>query len=309
MANSTTAVAAAAVSETIRTQPTFHLLLVCPSGISRAQLEVDFSPVYDREPHPDLDLEKRIEMTWEQRVAKQPSLYNGTKFRYGGYNRAKAGEGMTVSSETVCLHLGLTDYKTFLGTNLSAEWDRFLVPVPEDVDRCKHTASPLGNGAIVETVDRHVLVLQRSSNVGEFPGHLVFPGGHSEPQEVGIEGHIGDNVEFDKNEINQRIALEMFEGLIREVVEETGVPATCLCEPLFIGISQRLINVRPTAFFYVKCTISSSQVQEFYQCATDGFESTHLLAIPKAELLTEANKMPGCHQGGAVLYDLMTKFA
>jgi hypothetical protein len=62
MANSTTAVAAASVSETIRTQPTFHLLLVCPSGISRAQLEVDFSPVYDREPHPDLDLEKRIEM-------------------------------------------------------------------------------------------------------------------------------------------------------------------------------------------------------------------------------------------------------
>jgi hypothetical protein len=95
------------------------------------QLEVDFSPVYDREPHPDLDLEKRIEMTWEQRVAKQPSLHNGTKFRYGGYNRAKAGEGMTVSSETVCLHLGLTDYKTFLGTNLSAEWDRFLVPVPD----------------------------------------------------------------------------------------------------------------------------------------------------------------------------------
>ncbi len=45
---------------------------------------------------------------------------------------------------------------------------------------------------------------------------------------MGIEGHIGANVEFDKNEINQRIALEMFEGLIREVVEETGVPATCL---------------------------------------------------------------------------------
>lgn len=55
------------------------------------------------------------------------------------------------------------------------------------------------------------------------------------------------------------------------------------CEPLFIGISQRVINVRPTAFFYVKCTISSPQVQEFYQCATDGFESTHLLAIPKVK--------------------------
>lgn len=52
--------------------------------------------------------------------------------------------------------------------------------VSDDVEQCKHTSSPLGNGAIVETIDNFILVLERSHNVGEFPGHLVFPGGHSE---------------------------------------------------------------------------------------------------------------------------------
>lgn len=50
----------------------------------------------------------------------------------------------------------------------------------DDAIRCQHTSSPLGNGAIVETSDKNILVLQRSHNVGEFPGHFVFPGGHPE---------------------------------------------------------------------------------------------------------------------------------
>lgn len=50
----------------------------------------------------------------------------------------------------------------------------------DDWIRCQHTSNPLGNGAIVETSDREVVVLQRSTNVGEFPGHFVFPGGHPE---------------------------------------------------------------------------------------------------------------------------------
>lgn len=50
----------------------------------------------------------------------------------------------------------------------------------DDSLRCQHTSSPLGNGAVVETADKKVIVLQRSNNVGEFPGYFVFPGGHPE---------------------------------------------------------------------------------------------------------------------------------
>jgi len=41
-------------------------------------------------------------------------------------------------------------------------------------------SDPLGNGAIVETSDEKIIVLQRSYNVVDFPGYYVFPGGHSE---------------------------------------------------------------------------------------------------------------------------------
>lgn len=50
----------------------------------------------------------------------------------------------------------------------------------DECSSCQHTSNPLGNGAVVETSDKRILVLQRSNNVGEFPGHFVFPGGHPE---------------------------------------------------------------------------------------------------------------------------------
>lgn len=50
----------------------------------------------------------------------------------------------------------------------------------DDSVHCQHMSNPLGNGAIVETSDEKIIVLQRSYNVGEFPGYYVFPGGHSE---------------------------------------------------------------------------------------------------------------------------------
>jgi hypothetical protein len=58
----------------------------------------------------------------------------------------------------------------------------------DDSIRCQHTSSPLGNGAIVETSDRKIIVLRRSNNVGEFPGHYVFPGGH--PEVLNLECEI-----------------------------------------------------------------------------------------------------------------------
>lgn len=50
----------------------------------------------------------------------------------------------------------------------------------DETIRCQHTSNPLGNGGIVETSDGKILTLKRSDNVGEFPGHYVFPGGHPE---------------------------------------------------------------------------------------------------------------------------------
>lgn len=286
-----------------RPLPEYDLLLACPSGLTRSQLQIDFGSSYDRVPHPDLDLEGAIEKIWEERKQANPSLFTASKFRYGGHKILRAEEK---ESHHVCLCLGLTDYKTFVGTNLCSKWEAFLNYSEDDVERCKYTASPLGNGAVVETRDNCILVLKRSEHVGEFPGHFVFPGGHSEPWEIGICGHTNSSMD-NVAELNTKIAEEMFNGITKEVVEETGVPPSSLSDPLFIGISRRVLNVRPTAFFFMRCSLSSLEVFQFYKHAQHGFESTQLLSSTKDNLPSAARNMPGCHQGGAALYEMMEK--
>uniref|UniRef100_A0A1D1XH06 Nudix hydrolase 9 n=1 Tax=Anthurium amnicola TaxID=1678845 RepID=A0A1D1XH06_9ARAE len=280
----------------------YKLLLSCPSGLSRSQVLVDFSASYDRIPHPAASLEKSIAEIWSQRIQENPSLYNGQKFRYGGCT-LKSGDDSRQNS--VSLKLGLTDYRTFVGTNLNPLWENFLASSEDDTVRCWHMASPLGNGAIVETSDKRILVLQRSFNVGEFPGYFVFPGGHSEPKEIGISGHPTDEILTDSEVLNEKVAEEMFDGISREVVEEIGVPAPSLTDPIFIGISRRELNVRPTAFFFLQCNLESKEVQQLYSNAQDGYESTQLYAMSRSDIDSVTSKLPGCHRGGYALYELM----
>ena len=49
-----------------------------------------------------------------------------------------------------------------------------------------------------------------------------------QPLEVGISAHQAENSEV----INGKVSQEMFDGIIREVVEEIGVPAHSLVELL-----------------------------------------------------------------------------
>ncbi|MBA0719867.1 hypothetical protein Golax_007515, partial [Gossypium laxum] len=224
---------------------------------------------------------------------------------YGGYSQ-KSGDGSKKESY-VCLHLGLTDYRTFVGTNLTPSWEKFLVASEDDPTQCRHTSSPLGNGAIVETSDQKIVLLQRSNNVGEFPGHFVFPGGHPEPEEVGIETHEYCKGSKDSELVNKKVSQEMFESIIREVVEEIGVPATSLSDPLFIGISRRVLNVRPAIFFFIKCSLESKEIHQLYSKAQDGYESTQLYTVSMIEVEHMTSKMPGCHQGGFALYKLMVE--
>lgn len=56
--------------------------------------------------------------------------------------------------------------------------------------------------------------------------------------------------------------------------------------PEFIGVSQRAMNVRPTACFFVRCNLDSTRIQELYSKAQDGYESTRLFAVSMVSLRT-----------------------
>eukprot|EP00271_Cylindrocystis_brebissonii_P009812 TRINITY_DN2515_c0_g1_i3.p1 TRINITY_DN2515_c0_g1~~TRINITY_DN2515_c0_g1_i3.p1 ORF type:complete len:236 (-),score=23.23 TRINITY_DN2515_c0_g1_i3:20-727(-) len=208
--------------------PPYEILAEFPDGIPIDRLEVDFSPAHKRLAHPDRVLEASIEQVWDARKAAQPDLFNGSKFRYGGFERFEGtheepdGESM----DRVKLLLGYTDYRTFVGSNLNPEWPRFLVPSAcDDTTRSQHMSDPLGNACVVTTADGRLLMLQRGTAVGEAPSCAVFPGGHSEPTEVGIQCPPN---EASSPELAQKIAEEMYSGIIREIEEETGVPPSTL---------------------------------------------------------------------------------
>ncbi|KAJ4838123.1 hypothetical protein Tsubulata_039947 [Turnera subulata] len=275
----------------------YKLLLCCPSGLSASQVSAVLDQSFDRIQHPDIELENSIATIWDQRVAKNASLFNGKKFRYGGYNLDS--EGGTNQDSHVCLHLGLTDYR-YLSLSLSLNYVSCFNGFCGD--KLKSFV-----GKVPRSIRRKIILLQRSHNVGEFPGYFVFPGGHPEPEEAGIESHQSSKDLSASGLINKKASLEMFESIIREVVEEIGVPASSLCDPVFIGISRRVLNVRPGAFFFIKCSLHSDEIKRLYSSAQDGYESTQLCAVSLVDLENMASKMPGCHQGGFALYKLMVE--
>ncbi|KAG5535969.1 hypothetical protein RHGRI_023679 [Rhododendron griersonianum] len=110
------------------------------------------------------------------------------------------------------------------------------------------------------------------------------------PKVVGIVSHQyakdSNNAELFSNRISQ----EMFDSIIREVVEEIGVPATTLKkaeEKATCGIQSdcncaiqtSLVNVRPAAFFFIKCNLQSKEILQFYSRAQDSYESTQLCTV------------------------------
>ena len=104
-----------------------------PQGLRESDLRVMCEARFDRAT--DAGCEARIEQVWGARVAANPRLFNGTKFRLH-----------SVECEPLpAIRLGLTDYKSHLGTNMAEDWEQLR----DQGTRGEFLASPLGNGAVV----------------------------------------------------------------------------------------------------------------------------------------------------------------
>lgn len=166
--------------------PEVSLLLLCPlGGLSQEQVAVELSPAHDRRPLPGGD--KTITAIWEARLQTQPWIFDAPKFRLHSATLASSSPG-----PQLLLHLGLTSYRDFLGTNWSssASWLR-QQGATDWGDKQAYLADPLGVGATLVTADDFLVFLRRSQQVAEAPGLVDVPGGHPEPQVERLAGHKG----------------------------------------------------------------------------------------------------------------------
>ncbi|CAM4612314.1 hypothetical protein PO909_006666 [Leuciscus waleckii] len=300
--------------------PEVSLMLHCDplQALGEHQTHIEISDRFNRQSFPEI--EQHIEAVWSDRVTQEPWLFNGAKFRLHSamltvmenepmgeqavQNKGDQLESSDTSSDRLPKHelscvlnlqLGLTCYRDYLGTN----WSREAANLQshgrnERADPQAFLAQPLGVGAVMATADGDVVLLRRSQKVAEAAGLLDIPGGHPEPKMVCPEvSEEAICVELLQGK-ERAVVSEIFSSVCAEISDEVNVPVGSLSKPLFMGIALNHTSAgRPSAEFYVRCTLTSEEVRDFYRRGgPEAHESTDILFLSRAKMLQLNDRSP-----------------
>lgn len=190
------------------------------------------------------------------------------------------------------LRLGLTCYKDYLGTNWSCGVAKLRQRGEAEFgDPLTLLAQPLGVGAILCTSNGQVVMIRRSQKVAEAGGLLDIPGGHPEPKAVCerlgqrvCEEQIGIAMMERKPEA---IVSELFSSVCAEIRDEVNIPLSSLGPPVLMGVALNHTSAgRPSAEFYVSCSLSSDEVRKLYwKGGVEASESTEVVFVSRTDVL------------------------
>lgn len=290
----------------------FSLLFVCVQPMNESDCCVIYRRKYDRIPHPSLDA--AIDNAWRAALQRNPAIFDGSKFRLASV--APPEESSSDCAAWPTLHLGLTGYREYLGTHrLDAPLVAQLMRDGEahHGDAAAHLSNALGCEAVLITSDNHAVLLRRSSAVATHSGLYNGPSGHPEPAHAGLGeaypcgeagggGAAGSGNElFDMDQSaarlqstaslppdpdSRRAASELFDSVVQETVEETGIPRGALSAPLLLGVMTDACG-KPDALFLLFTRLDAAAVRATYDsgAAAHGWESDRLLLVPCGRLL------------------------
>lgn len=188
------------------------------------------------------------------------------------------------------LRLGLTSYKDYLGTNWSGQAEELCRRGEVEFgDPLCLLAQPLGVGAVLCTVDEQIVLIRRSLRVAEAGGLLDIPGGHPEPKIV-CE-NLGVKICEEKIDLvmlsPDAVVTELFSSVCAEIRDEINIPLMFLGEPVLMGIALNHTSAgRPSAEFYISCSLTSDQVKSLYlKGGAEANESTDIIFVSRKNVL------------------------
>ncbi|KAG5853089.1 hypothetical protein ANANG_G00069410 [Anguilla anguilla] len=146
-------------------------------------------------------------------------------------------------------------------------------------------AQPLGVGGVLRTADGLLVLLRRSQRVAEAAGLLDIPGGHPEPKAV-CQGVSEDSIQVEQL-TESAVVRELFSSICMEIRDEVNIPLSTLSEPVLLGIALNHTSAgRPSAEFYISCSLSSEEVKKFYwQGGPEAHESTDIVFLSEEEMM------------------------
>ncbi|XP_012711498.2 uridine diphosphate glucose pyrophosphatase NUDT22 [Fundulus heteroclitus] len=297
--------------------PEVSILLHCAQwrGLLEDRVHVELSDRFNRQTDPLL--ERHINEVWTERLSKEPWLFNGAKFRLHSFDLAsperprrfrsdcagRQGErdcvpaingctAQTAGDSLLTLRLGLTCYKDYLGTNWSRQVAELRRRGQEEFgDPLALLAQPLGVGGVLCTRDGQVVFIRRSQKVAEAGGMLDIPGGHPEPKAVCERlGEAADEEHIGVVTMQQRpdaVISELFSSICAEIRDEVNVPLSSLGAPVLMGVALNNTSAgRPSAEFYISCSLSSDEVRRLYwKGGAEANESTDVVFLSRTEVL------------------------
>lgn len=215
-------------------QSTFQILV---PFLSNRSVQVIFSssdPSYQRAPYDDDEKEAEIDHIWKKRCESNPSLFNASKFRLSH---------VTLTQKVATLHLGLTDYRTYIATHHHQRLPALC-----------HRALALGNVMVLITADQHVPFIVRSKASATHPMRVALPGGHAEPDDL-------------KNHHNDEVAQLMAVATRNEALEELFLSDCEICgieRFTFLGVVERMPDRKPSTVYLGYTNLMAEQLKAKY---------------------------------------------
>lgn len=222
-------------------QPAFHLLVVGPWEREKVRCSLSDVPMAR-----NAETERCIADAWDDRARRAQE--RGQLFFAGPMCGLR---DWATNGDVLELRFGLTDYREFVGTNISH---------PEFARRFGDEYLSNGSGvcSTIETTDGQLVLHRRSDRVFEHPGMLHFCGGSLEPVETPT-GLIADP----------------FAVMIREIEEEMEISADAIAEMTCLGVARDGVSLKPDVLLRTRLSIGADEVT-----ALSGEEHSELVIVP-----------------------------
>ena len=204
-------------------------------------------------------------------LSANPTLFNGSKFRLAGVivrsgydlksNNTHFIQPKPTANLTLTLKVGLSDYKNCTVTNLSylaPLFSEYGLKMSQDSQLCM--ADVIGHSCLLLSSDGYFVIQLRSQTVGEAAGMWHFPGGHPEPEDVGI--HTNDDLFQSGQDV---IVNEIYNSLLKELKEELNIPLDNLSEPMLLSIIRdKGSYYKPEFNFITHANLTAAQIAALY---------------------------------------------
>ncbi|MBI3724495.1 hypothetical protein HY251_11155 [bacterium] len=196
-------------------------------------------------------LERAWKRAQEDALASGRTLWNG---RVAGLASFRA------SQSELSLRLHATDYREFVGTNLSAE---YRARSREEAPR----SDALGLSLVVVSGETVILHRRGAANF-EWPLAIDTPGGHVEPGKHDDESGVPSVFRATRDELEGELGIESSEVLSLRVLALTRMAET----------------EKPQLIVLARIALSPEEVRSRLPTARERFETSELLPVARSEL-------------------------